>query len=487
MKKNRAIRLRNPFIPFHSAAHITALIICMLTTMQMMAQMSPVFYEGFSRCYDEEDENYGYTGGNDGLWGGDIATAIAIYQDAPEWDFTYCNAGYQCLKVGTAQKQGSATTPEIACEGEAVLSFRVAPWEGDSLFYLSIQGGVTADKTVYELKKHQWTDIIIHITDITSGKIRVTFTSTNKHRFFLDEVYVRPVDPTIGAIRTQEGASIDFGLLGRHYSASARTLHIEGANLKNGITASLEEGENSLFQLSSSSLPTNGGELTVTCLQGAAAGTHGCYLYLRSKDAKTNADVEKRITVMMEVANIDLEGAGTKNDPYTCADVIILADNEGTVWTGTRYWVTGFVIGGVKRYNNQESGNYDGISMTDRLALVIAADPDEKDENKYVTVQISDNARAALNVVDNPELIGRQISVNGLLLNDKANPFYLGKPGVRDVRSDAHYIRPPKGASPVDNVRGDKVQWTKILINGTIVILRGENAYSITGQRIIVP
>ena len=107
------------------------------------AEMAPIYYEGFSRCFDEEDENYGYTGGNDNQWGGDIAKAIVIYQDAPEWTFTYCNAGFQCLKVGTSSKQGAAQTPFIACEGEAVLSFRVAPWEGDSLFYVAIQGGQT--------------------------------------------------------------------------------------------------------------------------------------------------------------------------------------------------------------------------------------------------------------------------------------------------------------------------------------------------------
>lgn len=442
----------------------------------------PIYYEGFSRCYDEEDENYGYTGGNDNQWGGDIATATAIYQDAPEWDFTYCNAGLQCLKVGTSAKQGSATTPEIACENEAVLSFRVAPWEGDSLFYLTIRGGSTSDPTVYTLKKHQWTDITVRISDITGGKIRVTFSSMNKHRFFLDEVYVRPVDPTVGAIRTVEGSTVDFGLLGRSYKALQRTLHIEGANLTGGISATLEDGESSLFEVSSSTLPDEGGELTVTCLAGASAGQHGCYLYLRSSDRKTHGTVEKRVTILMEVADLSLQGAGTKSDPYTCTDVITLAANEGTVWTGTRYWVTGYVLGGVKRYNNQENGNYDGISYTDRQSLVLAATPDEKDDSRYVTVQISDNARAALNVAENPELIGQKISVNGLLLNDKANPLYLGKPGVRDVRTDAHYVRPAKGTTAMEETAANAHTHTrKIMYNGQLYILRGGQLYTITG------
>jgi hypothetical protein len=180
--------------------------------------------------------------------------------------------------------------------------------------------------------------------------------------------------------------------------------------------------------------------LTITCKSGASVGQHGCYLYLRGKDANSGKQVEKRVTLLFDVADLDLEGSGTKPDPYTCGDVILLASNEGTVWTGTYYWVTGYVLGAVKRYND----TYDGISFTDNTSLVLAAKPDETNDNKYVTVQISGNARAALNVVDNPELIGQIVKVQGLLLNDKANPYYLGKPGVRNVRTDAQYVRPGK-------------------------------------------
>ena len=185
---------------------------------------------------------------------------------------------------------------------------------------------------------------------------------------------------------------------------------------------------------------------------------------------------------MMEIASLDLEGSGTKSDPYTCSDVILLANNEGTVWTGTRYWVTGYVIGGVKRYQDA----YDGISMTDTLSLVLAKNPDETDDNKYVTVQISENARAALNVVDNPELIGKIIKVNGLLLNNNANPLYLGKPGVRDVRTDAHYVRPAKdGEEGIEWIDGKWNNGRKILLNGALIIELPDGAqYNATGARV---
>ena len=458
---------------------LVVLLVVMTGVMTIKAEMAPIYYEGFSNCYDEEDENYGYTGGNDNQWGGDIAKAVVIYQDAPEWTFTYCNAGYQCLKVGTSTKQGLAKTPLIACEGEAVLTFRVAPWEGDSIFYVSIQGGLTTDSCMFNLKQHQWKTVTIHITDITSG-IRLTFSSTNKHRFFLDDVCVRPADPTVGAIRTQEGSMVDFGLVGANYAAMQRTLHVEGANLTGNITASLAEGEPALFQLSTATLPATGGELTITCLPGAASGDmHGCYLYLRGRDSNTSQQVEKRVTIKVEVLSLNLQGAGTQPDPYTCQDVILLAANEGTVWTETYYWVTGYVIGGVKRYQDM----YDGISMTDTLSLVLAANPGETDATKYVTVQISGNARAALNVKDNPELVGQQIKVQGLLLNNNANPLYLGKPGVRDVRTDAQYERPAKGTTAVPFIMTN-ARSRKILRDGQIFILRGDQIYTMTGQEV---
>ena len=213
---------------------------------------------------------------------------------------------------------------------------------------------------------------------------------------------------------------------------------------------------------------------------------HGCYLYLRGLDANTGAQVEKRITLLVEVSSLDLEGSGTLSDPYSCDDVILLAEHEGTVWTGTYYWVTGYVLGAVQRYNNLDNGNYDGISYTDNRSLVLAGSPDETDEDQYITVQISDNARAALNVVDNPELIGKQIKVQGLLLNDNANPLYLGKPGVRNVRTDAQYVRPAKEELTgwVNLPTNDQQSTTKLLRDGCLFLLHNGRMYTITGQAV---
>ena len=443
----------------------------------LQAQVEPLFSETFDRCIDAEDENYGYTGGNDEQWGGDIAKAQVIYTDNKnEWDFTYCNGAYQCLKVGTSSKQGAASTPVIACTGEAVLSFRVAPWEGDSLFYISISGGTTTDPTAYELAKHKWTDITVRISDI-KGSLKITFSSLYKHRFFLDDVVVTPADPNAGAIRTDVGSMLDFGLVGKNYNSQQRTIAVTGANLTGNISATIENDADNLFRVSASSLPAEGGALTVTCVSGGSTNMHGAFLMLRGKDAKTQEQVEKRVTLLVEVANVSLEGSGTKPDPFTVNDVHTIADYS-LAWSGTYYWCTGYILGGVKRYQDQ----FDGISYTDTLSLVLATTPDETDMDKIVTVQISHDARMALNVKDHPELIGKRVKVQGLLVNDKGNPLYLGKDGIRNVSTESQY-EIEGDESSIEVVKQD-VRGTKVLREGVLYIERDGCIYTITGERV---
>ncbi len=443
----------------------------------LQAQVEPLFSETFDRCIDAEDENYGYTGGNDEQWGGDIAKAQVIYTDNKnEWDFTYCNGAYQCLKVGTSSKQGAASTPVIACTGEAVLSFRVAPWEGDSLFYISISGGTTTDPTAYELAKHKWTDITVRISDI-KGSLKITFSSLYKHRFFLDDVVVTPADPNAGAIRTDVGSMLDFGLVGKNYHSQQRTIAVTGANLTGNISATIENDADNLFRVSASSLPAEGGALTITCVSGGSADMHGAFLMLRGKDAKTQEQVEKRVTLLVEVATVSLEGSGTKPDPFTVNDVHTIADYS-LAWSGTYYWCTGYILGGVKRYQDQ----FDGISYTDTLSLVLATTPDETDMDKIVTVQISHDARMALNVKDHPELIGKRVKVQGLLVNDKGNPLYLGKDGIRNVSTESQY-EIEGDESSIEVVKQD-VRGTKVLREGVLYIERDGCIYTITGERV---
>ncbi|MBO4250118.1 MAG: hypothetical protein J5884_02570 [Paludibacteraceae bacterium] len=447
----------------------------------LMAQ-TPLFYESFDKCKDEPDENYGYTGGNDGQWGGDIAKAIVIYDDQKDasnaWSYNNANGAYQCIKVGIAKYAGSATTPQITHTGDAVLTFKVAPWEGDSMMYVTINGGVALDDTQFTLPKKKWTTATIRIADI-KGSLQITFHTYLKQRFFLDEVKVMPADPNAGVIRTTEGMSLDFGTLGQGYSGVKKTLHVQGANLSaDGISVSVEGTNKSLFSVSTSNLSATGGELVVSLQNGVSDGDYGCVINLAGKDKNTNADVKRQVSVFCSIMPFALQGSGTKTDPFTCADVILLADRRDVFWGG-RFWVEGFVLGGAGR---DTGGSFTGVSMTNNQGLVLADDATETNKIHFVTVQINYNARAALNVVDNPELVGKPVKVYGDLQNDKGSPLYLGIPGVRNVNNDDQYVRPWDDETALANDPMRKCESTKILRDGQLFILHGEKIYTVTGQ-----
>ena len=435
-------------------------------------EQAPIFYESFDRCIDAEDENYGYTGGNDSQWSGDIAKAIVVYTDNPNWSSSYVNGAYQCVKVGTSNKQGAITTPLIECVGDVVLTFRVAPWTGDSILTVEVTGG-TADKGYFELKKNQWNNLTINISDVASG-IKVKFSSLYKHRFFLDDVKVTPADPSAPAIRLPNGTTMDWGLRGQYYVGTERSLVVKGENLSSaGISVSFEQNNEGLFAVNETNLPAEGGKLRVQCKSGASAGDrHGAYLVLNAVGTNGVA-VQKKVTLMMEVLDLDLEGSGVKVDPYTVNDRILLAEHDGTVYTNDLYWVTGYILGAVKRYNTE---HFDGVCTDDKTSLVLAANPDETDMDKVITVQISHDARAALNVVDNPELIGKQVKVQGILLNDNLNPNYLEKPGVRNVSAESQYV------IDLENEEPDDDEETQTGLEEVIVVPNGEQMYNVLGQ-----
>ena len=408
-----------------------------------------LFYESFDDCQNDDEIYKGFTGGNDNEWSGNIATELVVFADNDDWTFDNVYGANQCIKLGSSGNlQGVAKTPAIAHNGDATLTFRVAPWAEDSTICVtvSVKGG-TIEKGVFELKK-KWNDISVNITDIEDN-VTITFsTLLKKQRIFLDEIQLTAADPTAPAIRVSEGNSVDFGYVGRNYASLQQQIAVRGENLSNkGIQATLTDDMDGLFSVSPATLPANGGVLTITCKAGASADIHGAYLTLSAVGDDNTTAVSKTVSLMVEVSSPNLEGSGTKPDPYTINDRLLLAAHDGTVWSATYYWVTGYVLGAVQRKSETDQ-TFNGICQTDRTSLVLAATADETDMDRIVTVQISSYAREALNVVDNPELVGKKIKVQGILLTDKASPLYLGKPGVRDVVHTYQYEIPGQDDTP---------------------------------------
>lgn len=187
--------------------------------------------------------------------------------------------------------------------------------------------------------------------------------------------------------------------------------------------------------------------------------------------------MNKLLLTLSLTLSLNLQGSGTKDDPFTVADVLLLAQHS-SVWSSTFYWVTGYVLGGVGRYNN----TFDHISTTDNLSLVLADSPTETDMNNIITVQLNNGAaRTNLNVKDNPELIGQSIKVQGILLTDDATSDYLGKTGVRSVCTEDQYVRPDKPTAAED-IYTNLTPAEKLLLNGHLFIRRNNQLYTPSGQ-----
>lgn len=158
-----------------------------------------VFYESF-------DKNDG-TGGNDGKWSGSIASNDIQY-DVTGWTCEYEKGANKCAKFGASSKKGTATTPALTdLEGDAILTFKAAPWntEGGKMS-VTISDG-TIETSEFELINNTFTEYSVKISGGATSKI--TFTSS-EDRFFLDEVKVKQVavaTPTI----TPNGGDVKVG------------------------------------------------------------------------------------------------------------------------------------------------------------------------------------------------------------------------------------------------------------------------------------
>lgn len=154
-----------------------------------------VFNELFYESFDKNDG----TGGNDGKWSGSIASNDIQY-DVTGWTCEYEKGANKCARFGANKTKGKATTPALAgLEGDAILTFKAAPW-GDEVgkMTVSISNG-TIENSKFDLSNQTFTEYSVKIRGGATSKI--TFTSEN-NRFFLDEVKVvaivkEPKEPTV--------------------------------------------------------------------------------------------------------------------------------------------------------------------------------------------------------------------------------------------------------------------------------------------------
>jgi len=205
-------------------------------------------------------------------------------------------------------------------------------------------------------------------------------------------------------------SNIDLGLISTTelpFSVE-KELVVTGANLSSPISYETDGEHLSL----SGTLTAEGGSLIVT-ITAAEEGEIDEIITLTSDDVETIVSVKANI--------IKTDGDGSQDNPFSASDVVKLNNNYGN----EKAWVMGYIVGCAA------SGGQIATSATN--SNIAIGDATDQTEN-VVPVQLPNNdIRAALNIVDNPSNVGRQVKVFGQLI------AYFSFTGVQNV-SDYEFV-----------------------------------------------
>ncbi len=119
-------------------------------------------------------------------------------------------------------------------------------------------------------------------------------------------------------------------------------------------------------------------------------------------------------------------GDGTEANPYNCAQVIALNPQSTTDAVESGVWVSGYVVGYYQDYAPHfEAGG------TQRANILISDNPSASAAGQCVCIQLvaQTDARNALNLVDNPGVLGAKVSLKGDVMK------YNTLPGIKNTSS----------------------------------------------------
>lgn len=289
--------------------------------------------------------------------------------------------------------------------------------------------------------------------DANNPTTTVTFTLGDKGQLQLNTFSVAvaaSASPTIDA------SNVDFGKVVE--TGAVKELEVVGANLSETITYTLSEKAD--FRVAGT-LTAEGGTLTIT-FTGTTAQDYTATLTLTSGDI--TKDVNISATLMSTI------GQGTKENPFTVADVMALNNELGT---SQKYWVIGYIVGGF-------DGSLDKFvtSTTSVVSNIALAATDSDFGTDYIPVALANksDARSALNIKDNPNNVGKQVKVCGTL------ELYFNTTGVKNVSTADEYEILSNPTAIDNNALALKV--VKTIENGQLVIIRDGVKYNAMGVRL---
>ena len=245
----------------------------------------------------------------------------------------------------------------------------------------------------------------------------------------------------------------DDVLFGNIFSTGkTKELVVAGYNLTNAITYTLSE--DAAFTVDGT-LTAEGGTLTIT-FTGTTNDTYSATLTLTSGTVT--------VPVAISATLMSLSGEGTKENPFTVEDVIAINSSLGT---SQKYWVIGYILGscssGPAIAENPEKSNLALGATSDAETFIPVALPD-------------DDARKALNVVDNTGNVGKQVKVCGTLEE------YFKVAGVKNVRTaDEYEIMSTPSAITNTTLNAKTI---KTIENGQLIIIRDGKKYNAMGARL---
>ena len=124
------------------------------------------------------------------------------------------------------------------------------------------------------------------------------------------------------------------------------------------------------------------------------------YIYMLNGETKDDTP---------EPQPVDFEGDGSKENPYTVAD---LKKMNSATYPAEAAWVKGVIVGSAKSGSALHEGTETDADVASNIAIAATADATE-----FVPVQLASGTdfRTNLNVVDNPTVIGKEVKLCGTI------------------------------------------------------------------------
>lgn len=160
--------------------------------------------------------------------------------------------------------------------------------------------------------------------------------------------------------------------------------------------------------------------------------------------------------------NAPTEGDGTQAKPYNTTQIIALNPTSTTEAVAKDVWATGYIVGYIPTGGTSTTISYTVFDAKDAIAsnIVVAASADETDYNNCIAIQLSTgtDVRAALNLLDHPENLGKLITVKGDVMK------YCGAAGLKNT---SEYTIDGTGGSTTPDPTGSVI-FSETFLNGDL-------------------